>query len=166
MNMKRKKITIALLLIIVVLVSLLYKNYPYMEANYYNRYINISGVKLMMTEKEIFDELGQKGEFVPGMGGHAWDYKEAKIFISISDHGIFRDKVCQIDTESPSHDIMGLKVGSSFDEAVELLHSKGFKETSYDFFVKGNVYIQLSGGASITRLRIGINDPAYKDVVF
>jgi len=164
--MKRGKITIVLLLILVVLAYLLYKNYPYMEVSYYNRHINASGVKLNMTEEEVFEELGQKGEFVPGMGGHGWRYEYEKIFITISDHGIYRSKVCQIDTENESHDILGIKVGSSFDRAVRILHSKGFKETSHNFFTKGNVYVQLSGGTIVSRLRIGIEDPAYKDVVF
>ncbi|MGI5997435.1 MAG: hypothetical protein ACOX89_02105 [Lutispora sp.] len=34
------------------------------------------------------------------------------------------------------------------------------------FFTKGNGYVQLFGGTIISRLRIGIEDPAYKDVVF
>lgn len=170
--MKRVKNTIALLIALVVLVFLLYKSYPYMEVSYYNRYINASGVKLNMMEEEVFEELGQEGEFVPGMGGHGWRYEYEKIFITISNHGIFRDKVCQIDTENESHDILGIKVGSSFDNAVRILHSKGFNETSRNFFTKGNVYVQLvyyvelSGVTVVSRLRIGIEDPAYKDVVF
>lgn len=162
----RKLVFIVLLLILVALAFLLYKNYPYIEANYYNRYINVSGVKLMMTEEEMASELSEKGELVPGMGGHAWDYEKTEIFISISDHGMFRDKVCQIDTQNPSHEILGIKAGDSFDEALELMGSKGFKQISDDFFTKGNVFIQLFGGTTISRLRIGIEDLAYKDVVF
>jgi hypothetical protein len=119
-----------------------------------------------MTEKELGNTLQSQGEFINGMGGNGWSYQGLKVFVSISSHGMFKDKVCQIDTENPSHSILGIKVGESFDSAEAILKSRGFKEIYDDSFVNGDVCIYLFGGDIINRLRINIIDPSYKDVVF
>ena len=71
-----------------------------------------------------------------------------------------------IETENPAHSILGIRVGDDYLSAREVMEKRGFKEISQDCFTKGNVLVQLSGRTKISRLRIGIQDPAYKDVVF
>jgi len=153
-------------LIIVISSLLLYKYYPVLEAYYYNREISISGVKLLMTEEELNSSFEEDGEFVPGMGGNGWRFSKEKIFVMTSSIGLFKDKVSSIDTENSSHSILGIKIGDNYDSASSVLEKHGFKESSDYIFRKGNVLIQLNSGSRISRMRISIQDPAYKDVVF
>ncbi|MGI6450175.1 MAG: hypothetical protein ACOX3R_10800 [Desulfitobacteriia bacterium] len=153
------------LAIFVVLVVVGYQKYPLWQARYYNREISVAGVQLMMTVEELQATLG-KGEFIPGMGGDGWRFDEPKIFVMTSAVGLFADKVAMIDTENSAHSILGIRVGEDYLSACKVLEKRGFKNTSQDCFTKGNVLIQLFGGTKISRLRIGIQDPAYKDVVF
>lgn len=166
--MKRiKYIVISLSVLIIVISSLLlYKYYPVLEAYYYNREISISGVKLLMTEEELNNSFEENGEFVPGMGGNGWRFSKEKIFVMTSSIGLFKDKVSSIDTENSSHSILGIRIGDNYDSSLSVLEKHGFKESSDKIFTKSNVHIQLSGGSKISRMRISIQDPAYKDVVF
>jgi hypothetical protein len=145
---------------------LLLKYLPILEAHYYNREINIAGIKLLMTEEELNSSLEEKSEFVPGMGGDGWRFKEEKIFAMISSVGLFKDKVAAIDTENPAHSVLGVSVGEDYEQAVSTLQKKGFKKSSRDVFCKGNFLIQLNGGSKISSIRIIIQDPAYKNVQF
>lgn len=81
--MKRiKYICISLSVIIIAISSLLlYKNYPILEANHYNKEISISGVQLLMTEEELNNSFENNGEFVPGMGGNGWRFKKKRFWL-------------------------------------------------------------------------------------
>lgn len=165
--MKRARYVILFIsfLILIMLGLILHKNYPIFEANYYNRDISISGVKLLMTEDELNRTL-EKGEFVYGMGGNGWRFSDAKLFVMTSSIGLFENKVSLIETVNSSHSILGIKVGENYSTALTILAKHGFEESSEDLFTKGNMQIQLFGGSEITKLKISILDPAYKDVVF
>jgi hypothetical protein len=119
-----------------------------------------------MTEEELNSSFEEDGEFVPGMGGNGWRFSKEKIFVMTSSIGLFKDKVSSIDTENSSHSILGIKIGDNYDSASSVLEKHGFKESSDYIFRKGNVLIQLNSGSRISRMRISIQDPAYKDVVF
>lgn len=162
--MRRLKYGI-LLLLFIGLGLVLYKFYPLVEAKYYNSQISASGVKLLMTEEELNKTLA-KGEFVPGMGGNGWRFSESQVFVMTSSIGLFRNKVSYIETENPSHSILGLKAGDNYETASASLENYGFKQSPGGCFSKGNVQVQLSGGSMVSRIRITIQDPAYKDVVF
>lgn len=163
-KLKKGIFLISLLLVIGLSLTLL-KYYPLVEASLYNREISVAGVKLLMTEEELNRTLA-KGEFVYGMGGNGWRFSADKIFVMTSSVGLFKDKVALIETENTAHSILGLKVGDKYGTTSTNLKKEGFKEVAEGYFAKGNVQIQLSGGSVITRLRINIRDPAYKDVVF
>ncbi|WP_018211399.1 hypothetical protein [Desulfitobacterium hafniense] len=164
---KRSKGFILFLSVLVIAFSLaLYKFYPVSEALYYNESISISTVKLFMTEEELLSTMDEKAEFVYGMGGNGWRFSNSEIFVMTSSLGLFKNRVSLIDTENTSHSILGIKVGDDWDSAVTYLKKRGFKEFSHDMYTKGNVEIQLSGGSKISRLRIRIADPAYKDIQF
>lgn len=165
--MKRLKIKliIAALIILIPLGFILYKNYPIMEAAYYNRAFSVSDVKFLMTEGELKRTMGD-GEFVNGMGGNGWRFEDEKVFVMISAVGLFRDKVVSIETENSNHWIMGIKVGDSLQTAVDMLHGQGFKEEGDLLFGNGNVKIQLFGETQVSRLKIMVQDPAFRDVVF
>ncbi|HHY81480.1 MAG TPA: hypothetical protein GX505_02245 [Clostridiales bacterium] len=162
-----KKALIVLIGIVVIVISsfLLYKYYPILEAYYYNREISVSGIKLHMTEDELNNTL-KNGEFVPGMGGNGWRFSKEKVFVMTSSIGLFKDKVSLIDTENPSHSILEIKTGDNYDSALSVLTNRGFKELSDNIFIKGNVLIQLRGESKISGVRITIQDPATKDLVF
>ena len=158
--------TLVALLITGFLITLglaIYKYYPYLEAYYYNTNIDVSGIKLMMGKDDLAEALGQEGEFINGMGGDGLRYSDKGIFVGISNHGLFKQKVSQIDTENPDHSILGISVGEDYDKALSILKKHGFKKTN-DIFEKGNVFVQLFGGSKISMLRIYIEDPDYKGV--
>jgi len=46
-----------------------------------------------------------------------------------------------------------------------ILKKRGFHELSDNIFEKGNVQMHLFGTSEISKLRISVQDPAYKDVV-
>lgn len=165
--MKRLKVRLILaaLIILIALGFILYKNYPLMEAAYYNRTISVSEVKFLMTEAELKQTLGD-GEFVNGMGGNGWRFADEKVMVMISAVGLFRDKVVSIETENPEHWIMGIKVGDSLQLAKDILHGQGFKEEGSLLFSNGDIQIQLFGGTEISGLKIMVQDPAYRDAVF
>lgn len=162
---KYRYLFIGVLLLIVLCITL-QKNYPYLEAFYYNKHIEVNGVKFLQTESEFSRALKEKGEFINGMGGNGWRFNDKQIFIMTSSIGIFKNKVSMIETENPSHRILGLSIGDPYNEALTNLKSKGFIELSEGIYAKGNVTVQLTGEGEISRMRIGIQDPAYKDVVF
>jgi len=167
--MKKIRFSLAAIgfLIILMAALLLYKYYPVFEAHYYNGKIDVAGVKLLMTEEELNSFFAEPGEFVYGMGGNGWRFQEENIFVMTSSVGLFKNKVASIETGNPSHSIFGLKVGDDYTSASYALKKKGFKETSsHGIFLKGNTQIQLSGGSKVSRIRITIQDPAYRDVVF
>ncbi len=114
-----------------------------------------------MTEEELNRTLA-KGEFVYGMGGNGWTFSDDKIFVMTSSVGLFKGKVASIETENSSHSILGIKVGDKYGTASSILEKAGFKESADGYFTKGNVQIQLYGGNVIAKLRINIQDPAYK----
>lgn len=163
-KIKFRILFISLLLLIGLSLTLL-KYYPLVEASLYNKEISVAGVKLLMTEEELNGTLA-KGEFVYGMGGNGWRFSDFKIFVMTSSIGLFKNKVALIETDNPSHSILGLKVGDQYETASTILKKDGFQESAEGYFTKGNVHIQLYGGSIITKLRINIQDPAYKDVVF
>lgn len=161
-----KYIIISLSFLIIIIFSfLLYKYYPVFEAHYYNRKVSISGVKLLMTVEELNSSLAN-GEFVPGMGGNGWKFSDEKIFVMTSSVGLFKDKVSTIDTENYHHNILGIEIGANYDSALSILEKHGFKESNDKIFRKGNVLIQLTGESKVSKIRIRIQDPAYKGVVF
>ncbi|WP_019850789.1 hypothetical protein [Desulfitobacterium sp. PCE1] len=166
--MKRIKCLILLLsaLAIFILGLTLYKNYPILEAYYYNRSISVATIKLFMPEGELISTMDEEAEFVYGMGGNGWRFSNNKIFVMTSSLGLFQNKVSSIDTENPSYSILGIKVGDTYDSAVTTLKKRGFKESSHDIYTRGDVTIQLSGGSKISQLKIRIEDPAYKGVQF
>ncbi|SHN85264.1 hypothetical protein SAMN02745215_04401 [Desulfitobacterium chlororespirans DSM 11544] len=165
--MKRIKGFMLFLSVLAIVLSLaLYKFYPVLEAFYCNKSISVSTIKLFMTEEELINTMGEKAEFVYGMGGNGWRFSDSKIFVMTSSLGLFKNRVSSIDTENSSHSILGIKVGDNWDSAVTYLKKRGFKEFSHDMYTKGNVEIQLSGGSKISGLRIRIADPAYKEVQF
>ena len=166
--MARSRILVVILTILVVtgLGFALHRNYPVLEAYYYNQNISVSSVQLYMTEAELIGGMDEKEEFVYGMGGDGWRFRENKLFVMTSSLGLFQDRVSSIRTENPSHRILGIKVGDDFDTTVNDLISRGFKELSRDLYSKGNIKIQLSGGIKIEAITIGIEDPSYKDVQF
>lgn len=160
--MKRCIFLISAILLLLIAGLLSAKYYPYLEAAYYNRYIDVSGVKLLMTEEEVEKALSAEGEFVYGMGGYGKRFDDVKVFASISYSGLFAKKVTMIDTENPLHSILGIRTDTHYDNALDILKRRGFKQTGTDIFARGNVHIQLLGG----KIRIYITDPAYKDVVW
>lgn len=165
--MKRSKGLILFLSVLVIASSLaLYKFYPVLEALYYNKSISVSTIKLFMTEEELISTMDEKAEFVYGMGGNGWRFNDSGIFVMTSSLGLFKNRVELIDTENTSHSILGIKVGDNRDSVAAHLKKRGFKELSHDMYIKGNVGIQLSGGSKISRLKLRIVDPAYKDVQF
>ena len=151
------------ILILLIVGLAIYKYYPYLEAYYYNTNIDVSGIKLMMGKDDLSKTLGQQGEFINGMGGDGLRYSDKGIFVGISNHGLFKQKVSQIDTENPDHSILGISVGEDYEKAISILKKYGFKKTN-DIFEKGNVFVQLFGGSKISMIRIYIEDPAYKGV--
>lgn len=166
--MKKIKYFIIFLSVLIIVISSLslYKHYPILEAYYYNMEISISGVKLLMTEDELNSSLNENGEFVHGMGGNGWRFADSRIFVGTSSIGLFKDTVVLIETENSSHSILGIKVGDNYDSALTVLKRRGFKDLTEDIYTKGNIQLQLFGESKISRLRINIQDPAYKDVVF
>lgn len=94
------------------------------------------------------------------------EIQKEKILVMTSSIGLFKGKVSSIETENSSHSILGIRIGDNYDSALSVLKKYGFKESSENIFTKGNVLIQLTGGSIISRMRISIQDPAYKDVVF
>ena len=170
MQLKRinYKIILPIVLLIIISSLMLYKYHPILEAHYYNRHISVSGVKLLMTEEELHSLFEGKWEFVYGMGGNGWRCSKENIFVSTSFVGLFKDKVASIDTQNPSHSILGIRVGDNYDSAARVLEKRGFKKSSYDkyVFIKGNVQILFNGGNKISSIKISIEDPAYKNVVF
>ncbi len=151
---------------IIILSLSIHKNYPIFEAYFYNRHISVSGVKFLMTEDELTSTLFEEGEFINGMGGNGFRFSASKIFVGTSSIGLFIDKVVLIETENSSHSILGIKVGDEYDSALNVIKKNGFKELTDDIFTKDNIQIQLFGESKISRLRISIQDPAYKNVVF
>jgi len=165
MKQLRNGILFISLLLLVGFGFALSKYYPLVEASLYNKEISVAGVQLLMTEEELNRTLA-KGEFVYGMGGNGWTFSDDKIFVMTSSVGLFKGKVASIETENSSHSILGIKVGDKYGTASSILEKAGFKESADGYFTKGNVQIQLYGGNVIAKLRINIQDPAYKNVVF
>lgn len=163
--MKRVQIVFFSVAIFLIAAYAIYKYYPFLEAHYYNAYIDVSGIKLMMGEDDLPEAMGSEGEFANGMGGYGLRYKDKGIFVGISNHGLFKQKVSQIDTKNPNHSILGISAGDDYDKALIILKKRGFKKTM-DIFEKGNVSVQLFGGSKISMLRICIEDPAYKGVAW
>jgi len=57
-------------------------------------------------------------------------------------------------------------VGDTYEKAESAFNKQGFKKIDRDRYQKDNVGIMLSGDGQITRIRVYVEDPAYKDIVF
>lgn len=109
--------------------------------------IDFSGNGLLMEEQDLLDQIGE-GEPHGGCFGcstYAY-YPNQNFIIAVSDGtGNIKNKVVKIQTEDTRYNLLGIKVGSSLHEAINILEDRGFKRANENDYLysKDDLYIQL-----------------------
>jgi hypothetical protein len=162
--MTKKRIIIGF--IIVALLSLLflaYTNSQYAIVWNVNRGINVDGVRLMTTNRNVKRILGEEEEYVPGFGGYIFKYPSKGIsltFLNDSDTD-FYNRVNKITITSSNYSIFGVRVGDDYENSVSIIKKKGFKtQKEWDSgFWKKNAYIDIGrDGEKVSSITIGVRD--------
>lgn len=162
--MTKKRIIIGF--IIVALLSLLflaYTNSQYAIVWNVNRGINVDGVRLMTTNRNVIRILGEEEEYVPGFGGYIFKYPSKGIsltFLNDSDTD-FYNRVNKITITSSNYSIFGVRVGDDYENSVSIIKKKGFKtQKEWDSgFWKKNAYIDIGrDGEKVSSITIGVRD--------
>lgn len=130
--MKKRKVLKILVFIMlsILLVATGFLAYNYLTVFELNKYIDVSGVKFLMSQRQVEDKLGFKGEPTMGFGFSGFVFSKENIQINFIYDGLFAGKVTGITTSNPIHSIFGIHVGDSYDEAVIKAKGNGFLEDS------------------------------------
>lgn len=152
---KRVNISIVILAIIAVISVLYYALSPYIDSYRANKYLNISGVELLMTNSEVEKVLG-KGENIGGFGAAFYKYQNETVTIAYPVEGLLKGRVGQIDIKNSEYSIFGVHPGDSIDKAKVILKKHGFKQDRLDshHFIRGSAKIYIYGDS----VRIDIED--------
>lgn len=145
-------------------VFLIYRYYQYILAWDANRKIDAHGIKLMMIEDEVRNMMGKEEEYIQGFGGYKLVYQSKGVSLTLlNDMGTdFYQKVSEISVSNKDYQIYGIKPGDSFDSALNIIHTQGFKEgeAGTPGYYKTNLFISLEKGdlGEVKSITIGIKD--------
>lgn len=128
-GMTKKVITIFSIIVVVIFsIIVIYRYNQHILVWQANKKINVSGIKLMMTENEVKRIIGEEEVYIPGFGGYKLEYPSKGIFLTfLNDRDTdFYRKVNQIEVIDSKYEVFGIKVGDEFDKAVNILYKQGF----------------------------------------
>lgn len=164
-NMTKKIIIIGTAALTLLLcIFLIYRYYQYILAWDANRKIDANGIKLMMTEDEVKNFMGKEEEYIQGFGGYKLVYQSKGISLTfLNDMGTdFYEKVSEISVSNKDYQIYDIKPGDSFDSALNIIRTQGFKEgeSGTPGYYKTNLFISLEKGdlGEVKSITIGIKD--------
>lgn len=161
--MFKKVISILFIIVVIFLsISAVYRYNQYILAWQANKKINVSGIKLMMEENEVKRLLGEE-ESIPGFGGYRLEYPSKGIFLTFLDDRDtdFYCKINQMEITDPKHEIFDVKVGDTFEKALNAIYKQGFTQQKEGFsgYWKMNMYIVLDKNYNkVQKITIGIRD--------
>ncbi|HHW31311.1 MAG TPA: hypothetical protein GXX20_06505 [Clostridiaceae bacterium] len=164
--MPKKQIIIGTIIIVVLLgVSLIYRYAQYILVLQANPYINVDGVKLMMTEEKVKSLLGEEEEYMPGYAGCAFrlNYHSKGIYlIFLGDIDTdFYHKVNEIKITNSNYEIFNVRIGDNYEEAIKKIRKRGFTREKEGFpgCWKMNMYIVLEKSYDkVKSITIGVRD--------
>lgn len=162
--MNKKIITIFSIIVVVILSGIIiYRYNQYILVWHANKKINVSGIKLMMTESEVKRIIGGEEAYIPGFGGYKLEYPSSGIFLTfLNDRDTdFYHKVNKIEVIDSKYEVFGIKVGDEFDKAVNILYKQGFAQGKDVFlnYWKTNMYIVLDKNHNLVqKITIGVRD--------
>ncbi len=160
-----KKITIitaAGALVVIAALFFVFRNDQLFLARQANAEIDAGGLKLMMTETDAKELLGEPEEFVQGFGGYMLEYPGKGISLTFLDDTDtdFYKKINQIEITNPTYSIFKVRAGDDHKSAVESILSRGFSaKEGYTNYWKRNLFISLEqNGGKVSSIAIGISD--------
>jgi len=169
MQMKRKLLVCGILIVMLLSAVCLYIFHPLSQVYRINKSIDIADVRLLMPLEEVTGKMNEEGEYIYGMGGFGYEYESERVRIFFSNDPDSRayNKVCLIETENPSHSVLGIHAGDSLDKAYSILDNSGFKPESKNYFENGDIYINLFPENNIVKkIRVGFIDRSLSGRVY
>lgn len=161
--MTKKVIAIFSVIVIVIFIIMIYRYNQYILVWQANKKINVSGIKLMMTENKVKRMIGEEEAYIPGFGGYKLEYPSKGIFLTFlndKDTDFYR-KVNQIEVIDSKHEVFGVKVGDEFDKADYILYKQGFAQgkDGYSGYWRTNMYIVLDKNHNkVQKITVGVRD--------
>lgn len=162
--MTKKVIAIFSIIVIVIFsIIMIYRYSQYILVWQANKKINVSGIKLMMTENEAKRMIGEEEAYIPGFGGYKLEYPSKGIFLTfLNDEDTdFHRKVNQIEVIDSEYKVFGVKVGDEFDKAINILYKQGFaqRKDGYSGYWRANMYIVMEKNHNkVQKITIGVRD--------
>jgi hypothetical protein len=140
---------------IVIIPILAYAASPYLDSYRANAHINISGIKLLMTNTEV-EKLVGKGNLIGGFGADFYKYQSETITIAYPSEGLLENKVGYIEISNSDYSIFDVHPGDSTEKARSVLEEYGFKEevNNKNFFKRGSTWVYVFDKS----IRINIED--------
>lgn len=128
-----------------------------------NPKIHIDNIKLMMTQDEVRSVIGKEEEYIHGFGGYKLAYPGKGIFLDfLNDMDTdFYNKVSAITTSNPEHQVLGVRVGQKFEEAINAIKTQGFtrEKEGYPGYWKMNMYVVIEkDSGAVKSITIGVRD--------
>ena len=171
--MKRKKlIIISVVITIFFAITLWFAKSEYFVKWEFNKYINISGIKLLNKLYMAEIVTRHKAERIEVWGvGDSFDFKEIGVNVEYRSDGKYPERITTISTDNPSHDVFGIHIGDSINKAISILEKQGFslekfdnEDKIYDFYKDDYaITFSLNDKGSIFWIQVGIIDDTAKD---
>ena len=160
---KKAVITLSLIMVVIFSIIMIFRCGQYILVYQANRKINVSGIKLMMTENEVKRILGDEEEYIPGSGGYKLEYPSKGIFLTfLNDKDTdFYCKVNQIEVIDSKYEVFSIRVGDEFDKAVNTIYKQGFIQVKDGFegYWRTNMYVVLDKNNNmVQKITVGVRD--------
>lgn len=170
--MNKKVVTIFPIIVVVIFsVFMIYRYNQYIMVWQANNKINVSGIKLMMTENEVKRIIGEEEVYISGFGGYKLEYLSKGIFLTfLNDKDTdFYCKVNQIEVIDSKYEVFGIKVGDEFDKAVNIIYKQGFTqdEDSFSGYWRINMYVILDKDHNkVKKITVGVRDSVSSNRIY
>lgn len=131
-----------------------------------NDQLDVEQIKLGMTEDEVIRLWGD-GEYWPGFGGHARDYKDKMATLGFAgdrDNDLY-GRVSTLTIKNSNFSVYNIHIGDPRDEANKKLLKNSFIQTNH-YFERGEFMISLSGEESVSMIQVWFLDKDLRDRVY
>ncbi|OEF98174.1 hypothetical protein [Desulfuribacillus alkaliarsenatis] len=107
-----------------------------------NASIDVEGIQLLQTNKDVESLIGYQGEYRRCIHGYNYDYEQLELNIGFDGN---TNKVRRITTYNATHSLFDFTVGDALVDVVTILQDNGFSVAENDAhrFEQDNLFIVL-----------------------